>query len=192
MYFCVIFHRCTGVFSQASHILLAVYNAGRLCRGHAERCAPRRTSSSAAQKHSTTCDCFSRMVITINNNYSDQLNILCAYYSHICFILLIFRYLVFYTPFDIGYSISKFLPVKLVFSVMKEIYRYVFSLMLLCSFNKCVIFSCKKVHDGVLHAAKLYPNAYIIMVLIGTLKGIKTYLWAYLITLLNNIGHTVY
>ncbi|XP_022175521.1 trimeric intracellular cation channel type 1B.2 [Myzus persicae] len=62
-------------------------------------------------------------------------------------------YLVFYTPFDIGFSIAKFLPVKLVFSVMKEIYR------------------CKKVHDGVLHAAKLYPNAYIIMVLIGTLKG---------------------
>jgi len=58
---------------------------------------------------------------------------------------------------------------------MKEIYRYVFILMLLYSYNKCVIFSCKKVHDGVLHAAKLYPNAYIIMVLIGTLKGIQTY-----------------
>lgn len=35
-----------------------------------------------------------------------------------------------------------------------------------------LFFSCKKVHDGVLHAAKLYPNAYIIMVVIGTLKGI--------------------
>lgn len=35
-----------------------------------------------------------------------------------------------------------------------------------------LLFSCKKVHDGVLHAAKLYPNAYIIMVVIGTLKGI--------------------
>jgi hypothetical protein len=30
---------------------------------------------------------------------------------------------------------------------------------------------CKKVYDGVTHAAKLYPNAYIIMILIGTLKG---------------------
>lgn len=57
---------------------------------------------------------------------------------------------------------------------MKEIYRYVFILMLLYSCNKYVIYSCKKVHDGVLHAAKLYPNAYIIMILIGTLKGIKT------------------
>lgn len=57
--------------------------------------------------------------------------------------------------------------------------------MSLYSYNKCVIFSCKKVHDGVLHAAKLYPNAYIIMVLIGTLKGIKTYKFAHLIILLN-------
>lgn len=26
-------------------------------------------------------------------------------------------------------------------------------------------------YDGVSHAAKLYPNAYLIMILIGTLKG---------------------
>lgn len=32
-------------------------------------------------------------------------------------------YVVFYTPFDIGYKVSKFLPVKLVASGMKEIYR---------------------------------------------------------------------
>ncbi|XP_065167029.1 trimeric intracellular cation channel type 1B.1 [Atheta coriaria] len=62
-------------------------------------------------------------------------------------------YVVFYTPFDIGYKVSKFLPVKIVCSAMKEIYR------------------CKKVYDGVTHAAKLYPNAYLIMIIIGTLKG---------------------
>lgn len=62
-------------------------------------------------------------------------------------------YVVFYTPFDIGYKVSKFLPVKLAASAMKEIYR------------------AKKIHDGVVHAAKLYPNAYIIMIIIGTLKG---------------------
>lgn len=62
-------------------------------------------------------------------------------------------YIVFYTPFDIGYKLAKFLPVKVVFSAMKEVYR------------------CKKVYDGVTHAAKLYPNAYVIMILIGTLKG---------------------
>lgn len=62
-------------------------------------------------------------------------------------------YLVFYTPFDIGYKAGKFLPVKVVASAMKEIYR------------------AKKIHDGVTHAAKLYPNAYVIMIIIGTLKG---------------------
>ncbi|KAH0534600.1 trimeric intracellular cation channel type 1B.1 [Cotesia glomerata] len=62
-------------------------------------------------------------------------------------------YVIFYTPFDIGYKVAKFLPVKILFSAMKEIYR------------------CKKVYDGVTHAGKLYPNAYLIMILIGTLKG---------------------
>lgn len=47
-------------------------------------------------------------------------------------------YVVFYTPFDIGYKVAKFLPVKLVASAMKEIYR------------------AKKIHDGVSHAAKLW------------------------------------
>ncbi|XP_022128496.1 trimeric intracellular cation channel type 1B.1 [Pieris rapae] len=62
-------------------------------------------------------------------------------------------YVVFYTPFDVGYKVAKFLPVKVTAAAMKEIYR------------------AKKVYDGVSHAAKLYPNAYIIMVIIGTIKG---------------------
>ena len=33
------------------------------------------------------------------------------------------------------------------------------------------IYRCKKVFDGVNHASKLYPNSFLIMVLIGTLKG---------------------
>lgn len=36
-----------------------------------------------------------------------------------------------------------------------------------------IFFRVKKVHDGVTHAAKLYPNAYLVMVLVGTLKGRK-------------------
>lgn len=32
-------------------------------------------------------------------------------------------YIVFYTPFDIGYKVGKFLPIKVVASAMKEIYR---------------------------------------------------------------------
>ena len=62
-------------------------------------------------------------------------------------------YIVFYTPFDIGYKVGKFLPVKIIASAMKEVYR------------------AKKIHDGVVHAAKLYPNAFIIMIIIGTIKG---------------------
>ncbi|XP_013187482.1 trimeric intracellular cation channel type 1B.1 [Amyelois transitella] len=62
-------------------------------------------------------------------------------------------YIVFYTPFDVGYKVAKFLPVKIAASAMKEIYR------------------AKKVYDGVSHAGKLYPNAYVIMIIVGTLKG---------------------
>lgn len=57
-------------------------------------------------------------------------------------------------PFDIGYKVFKFLPIKLVLALMKEVIR------------------CKKVHDGVVHAAKIYPNGYLIMIIIGTLKGL--------------------
>ncbi|XP_055953373.1 trimeric intracellular cation channel type 1B.1-like [Argiope bruennichi] len=62
-------------------------------------------------------------------------------------------YVIFYMPFDIGYKVFKFLPVKLILALMKEVIR------------------CKKVHDGVVHAAKIYPNGYLIMIIIGTLKG---------------------
>jgi len=62
-------------------------------------------------------------------------------------------YCIFYCPFDAGYKISKFLPVKLVFSCMKEIYRV------------------KKVYDGVTHSLKVYPSGYLIALIIGTVKG---------------------
>ncbi|XP_037556900.1 trimeric intracellular cation channel type 1B.1 [Dermacentor silvarum] len=62
-------------------------------------------------------------------------------------------YAIFYSPFDIVYKICKFFPCKLVIALMKEVTR------------------CKKVHDGVMHAAKIYPNSYLIMVIIGVVKG---------------------
>ncbi|XP_035229280.1 trimeric intracellular cation channel type 1B.1-like [Stegodyphus dumicola] len=62
-------------------------------------------------------------------------------------------YVIFYTPFDFGYKVFKFLPVKIMLAMMKEVIR------------------CKKVHDGVVHAAKIYPNGYLIMIIIGTMKG---------------------
>lgn len=68
-------------------------------------------------------------------------------------LLCTFRYLIFYSPFDIVYKICKFLPIKIVIAMMKEVIR------------------CKKINDGVGHAAHLYPNSYLIMVIIGTVKG---------------------
>lgn len=62
-------------------------------------------------------------------------------------------YLIFYSPLDLCYKLCKFFPVKLVMAAMKEVIR------------------CKKVHDGVVHAAKIYPNGYLIMVIVGTVKG---------------------
>lgn len=59
----------------------------------------------------------------------------------------------FYSPFDMAYKLCKFMPIRIILSAMKEVIR------------------CKKVHDGVIHAAKIYPNGYLIMVVIGTIKG---------------------
>lgn len=56
-------------------------------------------------------------------------------------------------PFDFGYKLFKFLPIKILLSVMKEIIR------------------CKKVNDGVQHAAAIFPNSPLIMILVGVLKG---------------------
>jgi len=62
-------------------------------------------------------------------------------------------YAMFYSPFDIVYKVSKFLPIKIVIGAMKEVYR------------------CKKVYDGVSHAAKLFPNAWLILFITGLVKG---------------------
>lgn len=62
-------------------------------------------------------------------------------------------YVIYYSPFDVGYKIAKFLPLKVLLAAMKEVYRV------------------KKINDGVTHAAKLYPNGYLIMLIVGTLKG---------------------
>jgi len=62
-------------------------------------------------------------------------------------------YCMFYSPFDISYKLAKFLPVKIVIASMKEVYR------------------CKKVYDGVSHAAKLFPNAWLILFITGLIKG---------------------
>lgn len=62
-------------------------------------------------------------------------------------------YLLFYSPFDFVYKLSTFLPIKLLIACMKEVNR------------------CHKIHHGIMHASKIYPSSYFIIVLIGTVKG---------------------
>ena len=62
-------------------------------------------------------------------------------------------YLMFYSPFDLVYKICNFLPIKLVISCLKEVNR------------------CHKIRYGVMHASKIYPSSYFIIILIGTVKG---------------------
>ena len=64
-----------------------------------------------------------------------------------------FRYLIFYSPFDLVYKIIKLLPCKMVVSGFKEVQR------------------AHKVYHAVNHTAKLYPNSYLVIILIGTVKG---------------------
>ncbi|XP_065320523.1 trimeric intracellular cation channel type 1B.1-like [Gordionus sp. m RMFG-2023] len=63
-------------------------------------------------------------------------------------------YLMFYSPFDIVYHIFNFFPIKLLVMGAKEIYR------------------CKNIYEGVSIAMKLYPQSYLIIVTIGTIKGV--------------------
>lgn len=70
-----------------------------------------------------------------------------------------------FCPFDLVYKIGKFLPFKLLLCVLKETQR------------------AHKVYHGVVHTAKLYPNAYFIIVLIGTIKGKHLAIWIYVFTL---------
>ena len=51
------------------------------------------------------------------------------------------------------YKISRLLPFKMVLSGFKEVQR------------------AHKVYHAVSHTAKLYPNSYVVIVVIGTVKG---------------------
>jgi hypothetical protein len=59
------------------------------------------------------------------------------------------------------YKLVKFTPIKLALAVLKETQR------------------TWKVHHGVLHAAKLYPQSYVMIVAVGTAKGQLVYWGGY-------------
>jgi len=68
------------------------------------------------------------------------------------------RYVLNYSPFDITYKLCKFLPFKVVIYCMKEIQR------------------ASKVLHGVHFAMKIYPNEWVIISIIGILKGVLLFL----------------
>lgn len=59
----------------------------------------------------------------------------------------------FYAPFDVGYKVGMFFPIKFIASAMLEVNR------------------TKLVYHAVTHVAKLYPNGWAVMIAIGTLRG---------------------
>lgn len=62
-------------------------------------------------------------------------------------------YLVNYSPFDLVYKLAKFGPFKLIIYCMKEVQR------------------ANKVQHGVAFAMKNYPGAYVLIAVIGVIKG---------------------
>ena len=64
------------------------------------------------------------------------------------------RYVLNYSPFDIMYKLCKLLPFKVVIYCMKEIQR------------------ASKVLHGVHFAMKIYPNEWVIISVVGVLKGV--------------------
>ena len=62
-------------------------------------------------------------------------------------------YAVFYSPFDVVCRLSKFFPIKLALCVVKEVQR------------------TYKISHGVTYAAKIYPESYLVQLLVGVAKG---------------------
>ncbi|CAF1234092.1 unnamed protein product [Adineta steineri] len=75
-----------------------------------------------------------------------------AHHQHLL-LATICWYLVFYSPFDIITRLLRFVPIRIIVGVAKEIQR------------------TKKVFDGVHSTLAIYPDGYLIVVLIGAIKG---------------------
>jgi trimeric intracellular cation channel len=86
-----------------------------------------------------------------------------------CFKATAIWYMVFYSPFDIVYKLAKFTPIKIVLSIMKECQR-VYKVCYGNGFDLTIL-TIIKINHGVLYATKLYPNAHLIHIMVGTAKG---------------------
>ena len=63
------------------------------------------------------------------------------------------RYLVFYSPKDFYYKVMTSLPAKVILAPLKEVIR------------------TRKIAKGIMQAADIYPEAYLIHIIIGTIQG---------------------
>jgi trimeric intracellular cation channel len=66
---------------------------------------------------------------------------------------VVFRYAIYYSPFDIVYKLCKFAPFRLVLHAADQLHV------------------AHKVHHGVNYALKHYPEAYVVAGVIGVVKG---------------------
>lgn len=66
-----------------------------------------------------------------------------------------FRYAIYYSPFDIVYKLCKLAPLRLILHAAEQLHV------------------AHKVHHGVNYALKHYAGAYVIAVIIGVVKGNK-------------------
>jgi len=64
------------------------------------------------------------------------------------------RYCINYAPFDFVYKLCKFMPIRLVISILKECQR------------------ANKVHHGVAFAIQNFPGSHLVVGVFGILKGL--------------------
>ena len=72
---------------------------------------------------------------------------------HSIYIHLSLRYIVFLSPYDIGYALCLATPIQLILYIIEEFGR------------------AKKVYSGVTMAAGVYPKSLLAMAVVGMLKG---------------------
>lgn len=95
--------------------------------------------------------CFSGSILT-NFLLGESLIKEFLHYQHLL-LATVCWYLIFYSPLDLFDRLIRFLPIRLLIGVAKEIQR------------------TKKIYTGVHSTLALYPDGYIIVVLIGAIKG---------------------
>lgn len=100
---------------------------------------------------STMLVCFSGSILS--NFFLGESPIKDFYHHQHLLLASLCWYAVFYSPFDLIARLLRFIPIRLVIGIAKEIQR------------------TRKVYEGVQTTLALYPDGYLIVVFIGAIKG---------------------